>query len=1006
VTQAQIQAKEIALIGKNVTNKGAIVAQGRDNIVMMAAGDSVMLSREGSNVAVDVDMSFSPIHKVDNGGIQGTGVGTVTADGGKVILAAGDIYSTAIEGVETLRAEAFRNITMEGAATATGDIALIADADLQYGGDVTTNGDVTAGGNVDIAGNLIDLNGNVLSTGGDLTITGRTSQGLIFDFGEEGFGEYEPEKYWGHIDVAEGKVLSAAQEVVLKDAFGSGGDEEPPAGEMDLFGHGTLKINAWGGSIQTQGPFGEGVKITVEDLSPAELIMLQADPLNLADYSFGNQNNTDLTLTSNNGSVTAVDSSQSLSGKNENAADQWKSIEAYAYTDITLQGHDASRDITAGTLISYASGFDTGNITVTSDNSKVLLTENVVAHQGSVAVTAIDGGIVSSGHITASDDITLFGEVTADASVDQIFDAENGTLWAKDTLSTITKGTGKLTLAADTLVDLDGIDGTSGDSVDVQDGALTIDGPVDAEGNLRATGVIQITGPAQLAGDVLSTGSGIVFQDDVDADGVGSQVFDAGSGQLIAENGVDIDKSTAGSLTLAGDDGIVLGGNATGTGMTAADSLVFENNVTANGTGHVEDQRLDAGLGALDADGSIAKTTAGNLNIGGDEGIELGGNVETYDGDLTLEDAVTANGAGNQRFDADGIGTDLIAADDIIKTTTGSLTLGAGIQPDAQIELAGDVKTSNGNLILWDKVIANGTGNQVFDADGVGTDLIADDDIIKTTAGNLTLGAGTQPDARIELPGDVTTTDGDLTFWDQVIANGSDSQRFDAVGGKLWATDTITKTTTGNLNLGGDDAIDLDGTVDVDAGSLTIEDDFSAAGDLLASENVTLDGSAVLDGGDQRIDAEAGKLTAKDNITKTTSGSLTLAGETGIYLAGDVSTNAADGTFSMNHLIFEDAVTANGTGDHKDQTFTAAPLGAQAGSSLIAYSTITKKDGGDPGTDLDGGNLTLKGGWQVNIDGEVVVEDGTLTIEADQDIYLGSSVISKGDMILAADADE
>jgi len=958
-----IEAENMAaLIGKNVTNKGTIKTTAPGGVVVMAAGKSIYLNEIGSNVAVQVDDMLFPENYVVNN------EGTIGPETDKVILAAGDIFSAAIEGVESLRAEAKRDITLEGDITAsdhveilggqnggyvsdadikikgnitagsinvqnakenhqyiledissgiyvddgknltatdggvvvksvrdivlggdvsaTGDIALIADVGEQYGGDVTANGSVTSTeGKVDISGNHIQINENVRAEGGNLTITGRTSEGWEYDYEEESFPILE--SYWGYIDVAEGRTLYASQNVKLVDAHGTQ-DNPAPFDEMDLVGHGSLTIEAAGGSIQTSGPIGEGVKITVENSSPASLTMKQAYSLNLAGYSFGNQNNTDLTLVSTDGSVTAVDSSQPLSGKDENAADQWASITAEAYTDITLQGHDASRDIKAGALTSNATGFDVGNISVLSENSKVLLTEDVKANNGSITITAIDptnGGIVSSGDIKASDGITLFGEVTADKTGAQTFDAGQGTLWAKGTLSTITKtGEGKLTLAADTLVNLDGVDGSSGDSVDVKNGPLTIDGPVDAEGNLRATGVIQITGPAQLAGNVLSTGSGIIFEDDVIADGVGSQTFDAGTGQLIAENGVDIDKSTAGSLTLAGDAGIELGGNATGTGMTAADSLVFENNVTADGTGDAQDQRLDAGLGTLDAYGSIAKNSDGKLNLGGDEGIELGGNVETHNGDLTFEDAVTAKGTGNQRFDADGTGTDLIAHDDIIKNTDGKLTLGAGTGEGAEIYLAGDVKTSNGDLIFWDKVIANGTGNQAFDADGAGTDLIADDDIIKTTAGNLTLSAGTGAGSEIYLAGDVTTTDGDITLWDQVIANGSDSQRFDAVGGKLWATDTITKTTTGNLNLGGDDAIDLDGTVDVDAGSLTIEDDFSAAADLIASENVTLEGAATLDGGtsitpvNQKITAENGKFYASGWIHKTGHGNLDIFG--------------------------------------------------------------------------------------------------------------------------------
>jgi hypothetical protein len=750
-------------------------------------------------------------------------------------------------------------------------------------------------------------------------------------------------------------------------------------------------------------------------------------------------------LRSSNGSITAVDSSQSLSGKDENAADQWALIKANAYTDITLQGHDASRDISAGLLTSNAADFDTGNITVTSDNGKVLLGEDVTANQGSIAITAIDptnGGIVSSGDIEASDGITLFGEVTADAEGSQIFDAGSGELWAKDTLSTITKITeGALTLGGDTLVNLDGIE----DSVWVQAGPLTIEDSLDAEGNLKAHGIIHLQGNTNnVAGDILSTGSGIIIDHDLDADGVGDQVFDAGTGQLIAENEADIDKSTAGSLTLAADAGIELGGNVTGSGMTSVDSLMFKNNVDADGTGAAQDQRFDAGLGALDADGSIAKTTDGKLNLGGNEGIELGGNVETHDGDLTLEDAVTANGS-NQRFDADGVGTDLIAADDIIKITTGSLTLGAGTQPEAQIELAGDVKTSNGDLILWDKVIANGTGNQVFDADGTSTDLIADDDIIKTTAGNLTLGAGTQPDAQIELPGDVTVTDGDLTFWDQVIANGSGNQKFAAVTGKLLATDDITKTTTGNLEIfGGYNGPlypDMDYSVHTQA--VTVDD-----GELSIAGNATvrLDGS-IYSKGKMTLAANAdGILSTPSKATPTSppysydqlihnSGTIqSLNGDvdlSGINVALNGGSNPTDAYVSAGgDILLRDYtwVQYSRKLDAGDDIVLAAgkrlqgngSLSLVAGDDIIIGSTdvdnhwvAPEDDTGVPSEVKANGDLILNAVDDVYVHGELITLDGSggdiEIIASDDTIHLYGNVTADqtdgGDIILHANTE-
>jgi len=149
VTEGEIHAKEVALIGRNITNKGSIVASGRDNIVVMAAGDSVILSRDGSDVAVEVSLGYTrPAYRVvDNGGSQGTGDGTIIADDGKVILAAGDIWSTAIEGIESLRAEAKGDITLQGAIDASGHVEILGGQNriISKDADININANITAG---------------------------------------------------------------------------------------------------------------------------------------------------------------------------------------------------------------------------------------------------------------------------------------------------------------------------------------------------------------------------------------------------------------------------------------------------------------------------------------------------------------------------------------------------------------------------------------------------------------------------------------------------------------------------------------------------------------------------------------------------------------------------------------------------------------------------------------------------------------------------------------------
>jgi hypothetical protein len=503
--------------------------------------------------------------------------------------------------------------------------------------------------------------------------------------------------------------------------------------------------------------------------------------------------------------------------------------------DITLGG--AATAVSGMGLHADDDGVDGGNMwaksSLTSGGNMLVRGKNIT----------VDGTASSKAGMlmVADDDITLGGAATAGGSMGlhaDDDDVDGGNMWAKSSLTSgsimVVRGeniqvdgtavSGKdMLMVADDDVILNDAATAGGDMTLIGDDDDVGGGDVVAKGNLTAGGNIDIYASDTtiiITGDQVQATGDVTLHDNTVLNG-GNQRIDAVTGTLITDDGVNVDKSTAGDVDFGGGLGIELGGDVTASGMTDVDTMTFEDDVTANGS---SSQRIDAGLGTLVAqDGvDIDKTTAsslnqGNLYLGGDEGIELGGNVGTYDGHLFLEDDVTANGTGDQVFDADGDWKDLLAYGDIIKTTAGNLTLGAGTQPYAQIDLAGDVETTDGDLIFWDKVFATGSDDQVFDADGVGKDLIADDDIIKTTAGDLTLGAGTQPCAQIELAGDATTTDGDLTLWDDVILNGEGDQALEAAQagyGTLTADGFVWKVTPGDLYLYGDnpgtDAISLD----------------------------------------------------------------------------------------------------------------------------------------------------------------------------------------------------
>ena len=151
-----ISAEQVALIGKKVLNAGTIRSPG--GYTIMAAGDSVFLGNEGSDVVVEVAGVTASQDPTDPAFADGDVIneGTIEAAGGKIVLAAGDTYSRAIEGLDGLsvaveggtgRVGQFGTLNVDGVDGDGGSVTLTA-ADAVVVGDNSlttanagTNGD-------------------------------------------------------------------------------------------------------------------------------------------------------------------------------------------------------------------------------------------------------------------------------------------------------------------------------------------------------------------------------------------------------------------------------------------------------------------------------------------------------------------------------------------------------------------------------------------------------------------------------------------------------------------------------------------------------------------------------------------------------------------------------------------------------------------------------------------------------------------------------------------------
>ncbi len=745
---ARINAQNLAaLLGKKVLNMGTISAGSDGFGVAMGAGDKIVLTAPGGKIHVQPYIWTNPLNRVvDNGGFGGTGSGIIDAPGADVVLAAGDIYSTAIEGVESLTAVSHKNVYLNGDISATGSVKVNAST---YGqrGNVYVNGNMTASdikikagdttkyeasmdrivladgktmtstlGNIDLqAVHDIILGGPVSSAqdlyinadrqgkpdvhqyGGDLwpkdTLTANRdiliwANGIDLDADVTAIGR--DLLIWGRSssDNPDGGIwrnMDVASGVTLK-----AGDDlrirnsHPGSGIMTVTGHDSMSLIA-GDEITTSSNVSIGVL-------GSTLLMQAGASLDTADYMFFNQANTDLTLISTGGSVT--------SNSGANAANKWDSIGVHAYGDIILARSNGKKEITLGDSGTEGKSLlsDLGYIEIAGfniENADENADWDVEAH-GSVFMNVYHG-------------INLGGDVTAHNG-DIVLRADTDERYGHDVVvrGTITSG-GKLELEGS---NIDIHDAHSEGNMDIfahglygtdnaPDEPLIGSGDVRVRGELTTTdGHIQITatdfgpGGATVGPTFASPGNQpysatgtIYLHDDVTANG--------------SDNGDDVRLF---SNTVAHDDITI----------KAHDDVYLKNDKNIKGKG---DLYIVAGdnieLGAFDetnpsnggSGGEV--TTNGNLKMTAGDDVYAYGKLKTKgtagtigDGDLTVraqddirlyDTPVSADAAGELKLIAD---SDNSANGDLV--VDGSL-YGNMLLEGHNVTVSGDV-ISHGNL--------------------------------------------------------------------------------------------------------------------------------------------------------------------------------------------------------------------------------------------------------------------------------------------------------------------
>ena len=372
------------------------------------------------------------------------------------------------------------------------------------------------------------------------------------------------------------------------------------------------------GTVHADGAIGDGGNV---DLTAGDVVALSSQSLTTANAGIsGNGGDVkvyspDTALFRNGARIEARGGSESgdggfieVSGKNHVEIFGW--VDAGASngnagsflidpTDLTIAAAPAVEDITDD-----GDGIFTSN----ADDNIILDTtiEGYLNGGTSVVLDTSDGDGSGGG---------LGGAYEGDGDIIQNADAQiNKTLG----------GNATLTLTAERHIDLNG-------GIVSASGALGV--------VLNAGGNVAVNAPVTTNGGTL-TSSGVDFVNTGGAITAGGGNVDL-SGHTGVVN-IDAAINAGGSIDIDGSS-INIASDIGGVGIT------FGNAVIADGTGS---QTFEAGAGTLTA-ASITKAT-GDLTLGGDAAINVSGNLTSAR--LTLDDDVTATGAGSQSFEA-GAGT-------------------------------------------------------------------------------------------------------------------------------------------------------------------------------------------------------------------------------------------------------------------------------------------------------------------------------------------------------------
>ena len=628
--------------------------------------------------------------------------------------------------------------------------------------------------------------------------------------------------------------------------------------------------------------------------------------------------------------------------------------------------------------------------------------------------TTLNGGVYAANNVSVTGATTLTRDTTIVGSTITL-----GSVSGAHSLGLA--GTGAVVLGAADLASLTASGATIATAGVTTTGAQSYTGATTLNGAYTGTGFI-VTGATTLGGDTTVDGSTITLGSingahSLGLAGTGAVVLGAAdlasltaSGATIATAGV----TTTGAQSYTG--ATTLNGAYTGTGFTVAGATTLGGDTTVDGTavtlGTVDGAQaltINGGTGIVRV-GALGSTTAlasadlsgGTLDINGARttgaqtytgaAIIASGQYTTAGGAYTLAGSTTLDGA--TAVSTQG-GT--VTTGDVNGTVAGaqSLSVDAGTGSAALGALGSNVRLG-AVLIRANTTVLNGAtyaGNSLA-FEGIGTNanvrltraLTTFNSTSGSTAGNISVGpnligtaAGAQSVAFVAGSG----TGADSANGDVTLGNlGSDALRLGAMS--VTGSDLTAQT----VKLAGDYSSVLSGnqtfstqTLDT-RGNANIRVAGNDAGPIIAGGSVT-----IVSGG-----STTGSLTAGGPVNVTSTGN-----SNRVITSGGATTVVSQGTIGGS-VVSSGPVILTATGPIVSSVTTPGAVSITSDGTVTVNVQASSLSLTAPGGTISGtfGTISTGAGGTFNVNGEVVVGDGTA---ADRQILVDSFLAPAGGVV-------